>query len=170
MAYLKSFHFVRQGNDHYDMLDHGFLMYRGEMNAMKGSQTLRLRNSYDDVIITITLTTGNAFSLFHTRRDMAMSVEMEDMKGQLIWEGNQLRWQLPSAQYTFAGVDHSPYVDMIMSRDQEVLGYSQGMSCWLKSTSYSAVFAMLWMFMQQRYKLHLIDEGTFVERVKEAKR
>lgn len=167
---MKSFLFVKQGDGNYGMQDQGQLIYRGESRHSKGSQTLMLRNAYDDVIITITMPIGNAFSLFHARKGTEMSVQMGDQQGQLYWKEAQLHWQLPSSRYQMVIADHEPYADIIMSREQEVLGYSQGMSCWLKSTAYSAVFAVLWMMMQQRRSIRFLDESTYARYMKEAKR
>lgn len=167
MEAMKHFIFLKTTNGCYAMQDQGCTIYTGQSLMGKNSQTLVLRNYYNDPIITINSSVSGSLRLFHSHKDTVMNLQMEQMAGQLVWENLTLQWQLPASQYHFIAVKHSPYVDMIMSDEREVLGYSQGLSGWLKSTTVSAPFAAIWMLMQEKSNIRFVDETVFAQKRKE---
>lgn len=169
MERMKHFIFLKEANGCYAMQDQGYAIYRGESLSQKNTHTLILRNSYHDPIITIDCLVSGTFRFFHAHKEAAMNLHMEQMDGQLIWKNAALQWKLPASQYYFIAIRHAPYVDIIMSDEREVLGYSQGLSGWLTSNNYSAPFAAIWMLMQEKSDIRFVDEATFGQKRKEAK-
>ncbi len=144
--------------------------YRCHFTQNKNGSEMILKNTYDDMILTLSWVKSSGFRFFRGNRNHPIVIHEQAVSGTLEMKENSYLWKMNGVQYRFICRKQGQTIEFVLCDRQEVLGCVQDACGKVTHNLYSMILCAFWLWIDKYHEDHediVCDEQRFMQLMNE---